>query len=218
MAELDLLASLPRGRRNIQARQQAKSADVVAVSKRFGFEYFDGDRSYGYGGYRYDGRWVPVARDIITHYGLKAGQRVLDVGCAKGFLVKDLAEALPGLEVIGLDISHYALTHCVEAASGHLVRGHCARLPFADGQFDLVIALDVIHNLPRAGALQALREIERVGRGQSYIRVDSYRTPEQRAIFVDWVLTAEFHDYPAGWEALFAEAGYTGDWTWTIIQ
>jgi len=184
----------------------------------FGFDYFDGSRDTGYGGYRYDGRWVPVAGDIVAHYGLKAGQRVLDVGCAKGFLVKDLVSACPGLEVWGLDISQYALTHAEPAVTGRLVRGSCDALPFGDGCFDLVIGLDVIHNLDRAGVLRSLKEFERVGRGRSYIRVDSYRTAQERSVFVDWVLTAKFHDYPDGWEAVFREAGYNGDWTWTIIE
>ena len=218
MAELNLLTRLPRSRRNISGRAAAKAPEVVAKSKEFGFEYFDGPRDYGYGGYRYDGRWIPVAEDFVAHYGLSPGQRVLDVGCAKGFLTKDLMGVCPGLEVWGLDISHYGLTHAEQETKGRLIRGTCADLPFADHSFDLVIALDVIHNLDRAGAIQALREIERVGRGKGYVKVDSYKTPEQRAVFLDWVLTAEFHDYPEGWLKVFEEAGYRGDWTWTIIE
>jgi SAM-dependent methyltransferase len=217
MPKLDLLSKLPKSRRNIAARSTAKSPDLVARSMRFGFDYFDGSRDCGYGGYRYDGRWVPVAADIVAYYGLKLGQRVLDVGCAKGFLVKDLLKACPGLEVWGLDISTYALQHAEVEARGRVVCGTCDALPFTDGSFDLIIGLDVIHNLDRVGVIRSLREFERVGRGCSYVRVDSYRTPEERAIFVDWVLTAKFHDYPEGWEAVFAEAGFRGDWTWTII-
>jgi len=217
MPFLDLLTRLPKSRRNITARASAKTPELVARSMQFGFDYFDGSRDHGYGGYRYDGRWVPVAADIVAHYRLKPGQRVLDVGCAKGFLVKDLLGACPGLEVVGLDISEYALTHAEPEAAGRLVRGSCDALPFPDGGFDLVIGLDVIHNLDRAGVIRSLKEFDRVSRGPSYIRVDSYQSPEERAVFVDWVLTAKFHDYPRGWEAVFAEAGFRGDWTWTII-
>jgi SAM-dependent methyltransferase len=217
MPELDLLGKLPRSRRNIATRASAKSADVVARSREFGFDYFDGPRECGYGGYRYDGRWLPVAADIVAHYALKPGQRVLDVGCAKGFLVKDLMIACPGLEVFGLDVLHYALTHAESEVRNRLVRGSCDSLPFSADTFDLVIGLDVIHNLDRPGVIRSLQEFERVGKGRSYIRVDSYRTPAERAIFLDWVLTARFHDYPHGWEATFAEAGFRGDWTWTII-
>src|SRR6201987_4235134 len=96
MAEVDLLRALPHVKRNIQKRKEAKDPAVVAISKQYGEMYFDGPREYGYGGYRYDGRWVPVARDIVAHFGLKPGDRGLDVGCGKGFLGKDLMQGWPG--------------------------------------------------------------------------------------------------------------------------
>jgi len=216
--ELNLLQSLPKTKRNIQAREQAKDPDIVRVSKQFGEMYFDGPRDYGYGGYRYDGRWVPVAKDIIAHFKLKSGQRVLDIGCAKGFLVKDLLGSLPGLEVFGLDISEYALKNCPPEAVGRLHLGNAECLPFPDSSFDCVIALDVLHNLSRDRAKRALREIQRLSDGKAFIRVDSYHTPEQKKVFESWVLTAEYHDYPAEWIKLFNEAGYTGDYAWTIIE
>lgn len=216
--EINLLRALPRTKRNIQARVQAKDPEVVRISKEYGEMYFDGPRDYGYGGYRYDGRWQPVARDLIEHFGLKPGNRVLDVGCAKGFLVKDLLDALPGLQVFGLDISEYALMHCHPDVIGRLHLGSADRLPFPDDSFAAVISLDTVHNLPRERAKTALREFQRLSGGQAFIRVDSYRTPEQKAVFESWVLTAEFHDYPEGWTELFAEAGYTGDYYWTIIE
>jgi len=215
--ELDLLKALPKSRRNVSARAHAKTEHHIEVSRQYGEAYFDGPREYGYGGYRYDGRWVPVARDIVAHYGLRPGNRVLDVGCAKGFLVKDLLAACPGLEVFGLDISYYGLTHSEPEARGRLVRGSADRLPFADGSFDFVISLDTIHNLQRDRARAALSEIQRLSNGRAFVRVDSYRTEEQRDIFENWVLTANFHDYPDGWLKLFREAGYTGDYNWTII-
>jgi SAM-dependent methyltransferase len=216
--ELNLLRALPKTRRNIQARQEAKDPEIIRVSREYGEMYFDGPRDYGYGGYRYDGRWVPVAKDIIAHFGLKPGDRVLDVGCAKGFLVKDLLDALPGLEVFGLDISEYALMNCPPEVIGRLHLGSADRLPFPDGSFAAVISLDTVHNLPRPQAKKALQEIERLSNGKAFVRVDSYRTPEQKAIFESWVLTAKFHDFPAGWIDLFEESGYTGDYTWTIIE
>jgi ubiquinone/menaquinone biosynthesis C-methylase UbiE len=216
--EFNLLQSLPKTKRNIQAREQAKDPEIIRVSKQYGEMYFDGPRDYGYGGYRYDGRWVPVARDIIANFNLQPGQRVLDVGCAKGFLVKDLLGSLPGLEVFGLDISEYALKNCPSEVVGRLHLGSAEHLPFPDGSFDCVICLDTIHNLPRPRAKSALQEIQRLSGGKAFVRVDSYRTPEQKAIFESWVLTAEYHDYPSEWVRLFDEAGYTGDYYWTIIE
>ncbi len=217
-SEINLLSSIPKTKRNIEAREDAKDPEVVRISKQYGEMYFDGPRDYGYGGYKYDGRWVAVAKDMIAHFGLKPGDRVLDVGCAKGFLVNDLVEALPGLEVYGLDISEYALMNCHENVVGRLHLGSADSLPFPDGSFDAVICLDCVHNLPRDRAKVALQEIQRLSGGKAFVRVDSYRTPEQKAIFESWVLTAEFHDYPDGWLKLFEEAGYTGDYYWTIIS
>ena len=215
--EINLVRALPRTKRNIQARQDAKDPEVVRISKQFGQMYFDGPRDYGYGGYRYDGRWVPVAHDIIAHFGLKPGMRVLDAGCAKGFLVKDLCDACPGLEVTGLEISAYAIENAHPDAKPHLVQGTIEKMPF-DDPFDAVLCLDTVHNLPRERARTALQEIQRLSSGRAYVRVDSYLTPEQKAIFESWVLTAEFHGYPDDWLALFEEAGYTGDYSWTIIS
>jgi ubiquinone/menaquinone biosynthesis C-methylase UbiE len=218
MAEIDLLRSLPKPKRAIQARAQAKDTKVIEIARQYGEMYWDGPREYGYGGYRYDGRWRAVARDIIAHYRLQPGMRVLDVGCGKGFLVKDLMLELPGLEAFGLDISRYALTHAPDELAGRLHLGTADDLPFADRSFDCVLSLNTIHNLDRAGAGRALGEIMRVSKGAAYVVVDSYRTPEQKAVFEDWVLTARFHDYPEGWLALFAQAGYVGDYSWTIIE
>lgn len=218
MAEVNLLRSLPRTKRNITQRGEAKTPDVIAAARDYGELYFDGPRSYGYGGYRYDGRWLPVARDIIEHFGLKPGMRVLDVGCAKGFLVKDLMIACPGLEAFGLDVSHYALTHCEKEVVGRLHLGSGDALPFPDDSFDCVLSINTIHNFDRAGAEKALREIQRLSRGRAFVQVDSYHTPEQKDLFESWVLTARFHDYPAEWIKLFAQAGYTGDYYWTVVE
>lgn len=217
MPEVNLLSKLPQTKRNVTARATAKTPEIVSISRQFGREYFDGDRAYGYGGYKYDGRWLPVAEDIIKHFNLKPGQRVLDVGCAKGFLVRDLMAVCPGLEVFGIDISEYAVMNCHPDVVGRLHVGHCEKLPFPDGSFDAVLSINTLHNCKRDGVIRSLKEIQRLSGGRAFIQVDSYLTPEQRALFVEWVLTADFHDYPAEWHKVFAEAGYTGDYFWTIV-
>jgi SAM-dependent methyltransferase len=217
MAEVDLLRALPAVKRNIQKRREAKSPEAIAIAKQFGEVYFDGPREFGYGGYRYDGRWIPVSRDIVAHFDLKPGMRVLDVGCAKGFLVKDLMKVCPRLEVFGVDISLYALMHCEPEVVGRLHLGTAEKLPFPDHSFDCVISLNTVHNFPRPRALKVMQEIERVSRGRSFVQIDSFHTLEQKEIFESWVLTAEFYDYPDGWKRLFAEAGYSGDYYWTIV-
>ena len=219
MAEVNLLRALPKTTRNIHQRQAGKSSDVIAVAKQFGREYFDGPREYGYGGYRYDGRWIPVAREIVGHYALEPGMRVLDVGCAKGFLAKDLMQVCPGLEAYGLDISAYALAHGEPETKGRICRGHAERLPFADGQFDAVLSINTIHNLDRDGCIRALRDMTRVCRDPAniFIQVDAFRTDEEKSLFEGWCLTALTYLTPSEWIALFSQAGFTGDYNWTIL-
>jgi ubiquinone/menaquinone biosynthesis C-methylase UbiE len=218
MRHLNLLARLPRTKRNIAKRHEAQTPANIAIARQYGREFFDGPRELGYGGYRYDGRWIPIAEDIIREFGLKPGDRVLDVGCAKGFLVKDLMTVCPGLEAFGLDISEYALLNCEPEVVGRLHLGSADKLPFPDNSFAAVISLNTIHNFDRDGVIRAVHEVERLAPGRGFIQVDSYHTPEQREVFASWVLTAKFHDYPKGWVEAFAEAGYTGAYDWTIID
>lgn len=216
MAEINLLRSLPQGKRNVAARASAKTDEHIRISREYGEMYFDGPREYGYGGFRYDGRWRSVAKDIVEHFDLKPGDRLLDVGCAKGFLVKDLLEL--GIDAYGIDVSEYALMHCEPEVVGRLHLGSAESLPFPDNSFAAVTSINTVHNLPRERCVRAVQEMERLAPGKGFIQVDSYRTPEQKVLFESWVLTAMHHDYPNGWQRLFREAGYSGDWFWTIID
>jgi SAM-dependent methyltransferase len=221
MPHIDLLRALPKTKRNIQKRAEGKAdPSVVRISRQFGEEYFDGSREYGYGGYRYDGRWGPVARDIIARFGLKPGMRVLDIGCAKGFLVKDLMKECPGLEVFGIDVSWYALSHCEAEVVGRLHLGSAESLPFPDLSFDAVLSINTIHNLDHSGCVRALNEINRVCKvpTQCFVQVDAYRTEQEKELFESWCLTAITYLTPLNWVALFDEAGYQGDYAWTILE
>lgn len=220
MAEVNLLKALPQSERDIKKREVGKNPEVIAESRKYGEMYFDGPREYGYGGYSYDGRWIPVARDIVSHFDLKPGMCVLDIGCAKGFLVKDLVAACPGLEVFGIDISDYAVTHCPEDVADRLQTGSADHLPFSDNHFDCVLAINVLHNLERPRVIRALQEINRVVRKpeNSFVQVDAYRTLLEKEVFESWVLTALYYDKPEGWLQTFADADYKGDWYWTILK
>ena len=215
--EVNLLDLYPRARRPL-ADNRGASDTFKQIARRFGRDYFDGERTTGYGGYRYDGRWVPIARRIRDYYGLLAGHRVLDVGCAKGFLMHDLQQAVPGLEVVGLDISAYALGEAMAGTHGRLVRGHAAWLPFGDGAFDLVLSINTLHNLQHDACVRALADIERVSRRWKYVQVDSWLTEEQRTNLDSWLLTALTVVSPDDWRALFREARYTGDYYWTLTE
>lgn len=218
MAQVNLLRSLPQTKRNVAKRKEGKGASVIAVAKQFGQMYFDGPREFGYGGYKYDGRWIPVARDIVQHFGVPAGGRVLDVGCAKGFLVKDLLAA--GVDAYGIDVSDYALMNCPPEVVGRLHLGTADRLPFPDKSFDAVFSINTLHNLDRARLVLALQEMTRVCRNPKncFMQVDAYRTQAEKEVFESWCLTAITYLTPEEWNKLFEEASYVGDFDWTIIE
>jgi len=187
-------------------------AEFAAVAKKFDREYWDGDRNTGYGGYRYDGRWLPVAQRMAAHYGLKAGDRILDVGCGKGFLLHEFTRAVPGVQVAGLDLSRYALEHAKPEVQASLTHGNATRLPWPDQSFDFVVSLNTLHNLRLPELEQALREIQRVGRRHRYILMDGYRTEQEKVNLLYWQLTCECFFTPEEWQWVFDRCGYTGDY------
>ena len=217
MREVNLLDRYPRATRDIVSRAAAVPSQRD-VAKHFGKEYFDGDRGQGYGGYRYDGRWGPIAERMRDFYGLRAGHRILDVGCAKGFLLHDFRQVVPGVRVAGVDISEYAIVHAMDDVRPFLALGTADALPFPDATFDLVVSINTAHNLERPRCVQAVRELERVSRRAKYLQVDSWLTEEQRIKFERWQLTALTYSDPDGWRRLLAEAGYTGDYYWTLTE
>ena len=215
--EVDLLANYPRAKRNLDARSQEKTAEDRYVARQFGREFFDGDRRVGYGGFTYDPRfWQPVVPTFQKRYGLTGESSLLDVGCAKGFMLKDFAEAIPGMTVAGIDVSDYAIANAVEGME-HFVQVADARdLPFEDDSFDLVVSVNTIHNLERVEVVDSLREIQRVSRRWSFVVVDAYRDATEKDRIDAWNLTALTVLSTDDWVDLFREAGYTGDYFWFI--
>ncbi|MGE5417985.1 MAG: class I SAM-dependent methyltransferase [Acidobacteriota bacterium] len=220
MAYIDFINRLhTKTKRDYLARvMEYDKAECAETAKRFDFDYWDGDRRYGYGGYRYDGRWRVVAEDMAAHYALKPGRRVLDVGCGKGFLLYELAQAVPGIEVAGVDISSYAITNSKPEVRTFLVEGLAQELPFPDASFDYVYSITTLHNLYLFDLKKAVQEIERVARGSSYIVVESYRTEREKVNLMYWQLTCECFFTPDEWAWLFKEWGYSGDYSFIFFE
>ncbi len=191
---------------------------AAELALKWDVEYWDGDRRTGYGGMKYDGRWRKVADLMVQHYGLKPGDKVLDVGCGKGFLLYDLTEAVPGLEVTGLDISRYALDHAMPEIKDRLVEGHASKLPFDDAAFDFVFSINTLHVLPCYELDRALREMMRVGRKHRYLCVESWRNESEKANLLYWQLTCRAFFSPDEWDWWFQQAGYTGDHSFIYFE
>lgn len=197
---------------------QADKAECAKIAKQFGYDFFDGDRKYGYGGYKYDGRWRPVAEKLAEHYKLKAGQKVLDIGCGKAHLLYELTQTVPGIEVVGMDISEYAITHTVKDIEPFLIKGEAQNLPFENNSFDLVISLNALHNLKVYDLKKAIQDIERISRGNSYIVVESFRNDREEVNMLYWQLTCASYYSVDEWEWLYKEWGYTGDYSFVFFE
>ncbi len=194
-------------------------AKAATLAKKWEFDYWDGDRRINYGGYRYmPGRWIKVAQAMIDHYGIKPGDKILDVGCGKGFLLHDFTLAMPGVEVYGIDVSQYAIDNSKEEVRDRLQVCSATDLPFQDGEFDFVFSINTLHNLHCYDLDKALREMQRVGKQNRYICVESYRTEEEKANLLYWQVTCEAFNTPEEWEWWFKQTGYVGDHSFIYFE
>ena len=204
--EVNLLAHFPRQEMDIkQERGRTESAKKIAC--KFDKNYFDGDSDCGYGGFFYNpNRWPETIREFQKHYGLTKEHSVLDIGCAKGFLLHDMAKLIPGIMVKGVDVSQYAISHAIEDMRPHCFVASASQLPLADNSFDLIISIAVLTNLDLKSLQCAIHEIERVKRTHSFIAIDVFNKEAQP-------LTAKTIMNANEWRHFFYETGYTGDYT-----
>lgn len=220
MGYVDFLTSLHKStKRDYLGRvNEYPKAECAKIAKQFEKDYWDGDRKFGYGGYKYDGRHKPIAEAMIKHYGLKPGDSVLDVGCGKAFLLYEFTQVMPGLKVRGIDISRHGIESAKPEVRPYLEVGNCTKLPYPDKSFDLVISLNTFHNLYCYDLDKALREVERVGKKNKYIVVESYRNEEEKANLLYWQLTCEMFCTPKEWEWWYEHCGYTGDYSFIYFE
>ncbi|SDT85514.1 class I SAM-dependent methyltransferase [Desulfobacula phenolica] len=212
MAYIDFISSVHKSTKRdyLKRVNEFSKAEAAEKAKKWGYDYWDGDRQVCYGGYHYDGRWKKVADEMVEHYQLKSGDRVLDVGCGKGFLLYEFTQSQPGLEVVGLDISDYAIKNAKPEIKPYLQKGHAKELPFEDNSFDLVVSVTTLHNLYCMEFFSALKEIQRVSKN-SYVCVESYRNEQEKVNLLYWQVTCEMFCTPEEWEWWFDMAGYKGD-------
>jgi len=219
MAEINLLDRYPRSKRPIEERGHLITEEHRAIARRFGRDFFDGDRLTGYGGYSYHPRfWQEKVKRFLDHYQLPPDTRNLDVGCGKGFMLHDFKALMPECHVAGLDVSDYAIANAMEDVAPYLQVGNAKDLPFPDQSFDLVISINTVHNLPLDECKEALAEIQRVTRRHAFVTMDAWRNEAEHAAMLKWNLTALTYMHVAEWVQLFAEVGYSGDYYWFIAE
>tara|TARA_Y100000310_G_C20663349_1_gene806035 strand:+ start:1486 stop:2244 length:759 start_codon:yes stop_codon:yes gene_type:complete len=252
MRKLDLLKAKPI-KRTVEPGWRTEENKIIA--KKYGQEFFDGDRVNGYGGYYYDGRWREVVKTLQEVYNINSDSSILDIGCAKGFLLYDLQDMVPGIKVAGLDISEYAISKTLDKFGEHTIRQQknkskedpltteeqeearkieqaarnkilpfiikvsAENLPYPDNSFDVVLAINTIHNLPKPECKKSIQEMLRVCKpnGHIFIQVDAYKTPEDLERMKWWVLTAETMLSEDDWLEFYKEAGFDGDYFWTTF-
>ncbi|MBN1788066.1 MAG: class I SAM-dependent methyltransferase [Sedimentisphaerales bacterium] len=240
MAEINLLDLYPHSKRPIEERgkkilagagqiaikdEELDNTDIflehkmLTIARRFGKEYFDGDRLYGYGGYYYDPRfWTDTVKKFSEHYKLTEKSSVLDVGCAKGFMLYDFKKLLPQLTVAGIDISQYAHDNAIEEIKPFITVGNAKKLPYDDNSFDVVISINTIDHLPQEECKQALSEIQRVAKRNAFISVNAWRNEEEKERMAKWNVTALTCMHIDDWKKLFSDVEYTGDYWWFIAD
>lgn len=216
---LNIITSLhKKTSRNYIERMTDDKISCMKIAREYAKEYWDGARRYGYGGYKYDGRWEIVAKKLIDTYNLKRNSSILDVGCGKGFLLHEFKKLLPAARISGFDISGYAIENAKKKVRSYIFEHKAEEpYPFGDKEFDLVISVTTLHNLQIPNLKSALKEIERTGKDK-YIVVESFRNDKELFNLQCWALTCQAFFTPEEWQWLFKEFGYTGDYEFIYFE
>lgn len=215
--EINLMQNYPYTKRDITGRLESKTNQDRLIAMEFGKEFFDGSRSHGYGGFSYNSRfWKNVVPSFKKHWDLEKCESLLDIGCAKGFMLHDLKELLPDLNVYGIDVSEYAIKNAKKEVIEFCQVANATSLPFEDQSIDISISITTLHNLEEKDLIKALLEIERVTRKGSFITLDAYRNNEEKDRMEAWNLTAKTVMHVDAWKEFFHDVGYTGDYYWFI--
>lgn len=192
--------------------------EAMEKAQLFDYDYWDGDRKYGFGGYYYDGRWETVAKEIVANYGITADDTVLEVGCGKGYLLYEIKKILPGIKLRGLEISTYAKNNAHEEIKDIIDIGNATELPYQENEFDYILSSMTLHNLEIDGLFQSLKEIQRVKRKDSWISVESYRNNREKLNMLNWQLTCNAFYSKNEWSWIFDHNGYEGDYEFVYFE
>ena len=206
-------------KRNYVQRMMHKKAECMKEAKKYSFNYWDGPRKFGYGGYKYiPGKWTKVARKIIKKYKLKSNSKILDAGCGKAFLLYEIKKILPKITISGFDISKYGIKNAKKEIRKFLyVHDIKKKLPIKNNKFDLVISINCLHNLDQTNLGKALKELSRVSKKQ-FICVESFRNEIELFNLQCWALTCQTFFSKKDWEFFLNQNKYRGDYEFIYFK
>ncbi len=192
--------------------QVAKKRNIVNKIEawKLAKEYYDGKRINGYGGFKYDGRWLKLLPKILKRYKLNKNSKFLDLGCKKGFLLKDLNTLVPGIKSYGVENHSYPLKK-IKNLKSKIILSNYYDLPFKNKYFDFVIAFNSIYMQSLGDVIKTLVEINRVSK-KSYIVLASGENEKEIYKFYKWTLIGTSIQLKKDWLKLFKKIGYKGDY------
>lgn len=218
MREFDALKGYPGPKEPRLVHPKIRTIQNRIVASYRGKEFYDGDRNNGYGGLRYDGRWMPIAKNMAKEYSLNDQSAILQIGSDKGFLLHEFLQLYPAAKVRGTEISDYAIDSTMLSVKPFVRMAAFTELPFADGEFDFVVAVGPVYSLNLPDAIKCLKEIQRVGKGKSFITLGAYETEEDFRLFRYWTLLGCTILSKQDWIAVLDHVGYTGDYKFNTAQ
>jgi SAM-dependent methyltransferase len=213
ITEIDFFSS--SGPRSATERERKIAAFVPDAAKRsdflsYGSTYYDGaDYGVGYGVYRYDGRYGSSVEKIIAHYKLSAGAKILEIGCAKGFILYEFWKR--GMAVAGMDISGYAVANAIDAVRPFIAQGSCERVPWDSDFFDLVYCKETLPHLAEDQLRQTIPEMQRVCKSDNILLdIQVSENERGRALMKIWDETQQSCHGAGWWRALLGELKFRG--------
>ncbi len=212
MREFDILKKYPEPTQPRYVSPTLRTIKSRIIAAYRGKDYYDGDRNNGYGGFNYDQRWIAIAQDICKEYNLDDTSAFLHIGCEKGFFLHDLHALYPQMKLRGTELSQYALENSMPSIKPFTQYAPFTNLPFKDQEFDFVFAISVVYTLNLVDAMQCLREIQRVGKGKSFVTLAAYRTEEEFRLFRYWTVLGCTILHEDDWVEVLKHVGYTGDY------
>jgi len=219
MREFNLLGEYPRPEKPRYVGSDLRTINHRIVATYRDKDFFDGNRNYGYGGFKYDGRWKSVAEKICNEYKLNNSLSFLQIGCEKGFLLKDLKDKYKKMRIDGIETSNYAMSNSIPDAKENIKYcNNYTDLEYGDSEFDFIFALGVVYTHNLTNAIKCLREIQRVGKGKSFITLASYENRDDYWLFKQWSLLGTTILRKDEWRKVLSHVNYSGDYSFTNAE